>query len=147
MNEAILTYQPTFQDTPLTISGDLEVVEDINDDLTALEQQLYAAQEASESSRTAKAANVARKAVKAATQPENGSQELYTLPTVRDRVATWIADRKLRQFDKLHDTDLYQQKQMQRRKTAIFLMASEAGLFDTAHDSYKRQLNRLAKQP
>lgn len=82
---------------------------------------------------------------KAVIQAPEQPQAIYTEPAKRDKIAQYFADGKLRKFDKAHGTDLYSQKLEQRRKSAVFLMASEVGLFDSESIYYKRQLKNLTK--
>jgi hypothetical protein len=69
----------------------------------------------------------------------------YVELTRRQKFNQWLEDYPVRKFDKDHDTDLYSELLLKRRKDAILAKAAEIGLFDTRSDSYKAQLNRLAK--
>jgi hypothetical protein len=129
-----LTIKPEWQASDFTITGPFESVQPIAEAVQALD--------------AAKPVNVPVVPEKPATRPVRVPEApvvTYELPTPRQKLSQWFADGKLRKFDRQFETNLYAEKQAQRRKAAIFLMASESGLLDVSHDSYKRQVNRLTK--
>jgi D-alanyl-D-alanine carboxypeptidase len=135
--DAALTYELPNGST-FVVHADAETLQDVYETTKAVTEAVQVPRKV----RTHKLATVAVEAVRQA--PEQ-PQAVYIEPTRREKIAQYFADAKLRRFDKVWNTSLYQEKQAQRRKTAIFLMASEAELLVTDTDSYKRQLNRLAK--
>lgn len=101
-----LTFTPDFQDSEFTITGLAY------DQATQLEAKLAKHNEQRD--------KVARRAIKAVREPENGSQNV-----IKSRVAANI---KAIMFDKRNGTNLYEQLQEKRRNERIVKAGVELGL-------------------
>lgn len=125
MQNAELTYQPTFQDSPMVITGDYEAVESVNNDLEALEARLYAQSD-----------KLASKAIKAVqTAPETPTELSGRRATIAAKLYDLRYGRNM--------ADLLAQKRQDERDIA---MATKLGLLSTTEvycRKHQKVVNKL----